>query len=401
MKKNLASSLAVKNDNKIVLLVLDGMGGLPLDGKTELEKAAIPNLDRLAADSVCGLSIPIEHGITPGSGPSHLALFGYDPLEFDIGRGVLEALGVGIKLTARDISARGNFATAGEDGVITDRRAGRISTEKNIEICGALSAAIKEIDGIEVIIKPGKEHRMVVVFRGDNLSGPLTDSDPQREGQKALTVTPMDEKGAFAAGVVNKFLAAANSVLKSFHPANHLMLRGIDKVPAIPPMSALYGLKTAAIATYPMYRGLASLVGMDLLKVGGETVKDEIDTLAKHYSEYDFFYVHVKKTDSYGEDGNFDRKVAVLEEVDGIIPRILELSPSVLAVTADHSTPALMKGHSWHPNPFCLHSKYERTDLCGKFSEKEFSRGALGIFHAKYAVNLMLASALKLKKFGA
>ena len=401
MKKNLASLLSMKNDNKIVLLVLDGMGGLPVGGRTELEKAVIPNLDQLAADSVCGLSVPIEHGITPGSGPSHLALFGYDPLEYEIGRGVLEALGVGLKLTARDLSARGNFATADDGGIITDRRAGRISTEKNVEICSALSSKIREIDGIEVIIKPGKEHRMVVVFRGDNLYGPLTDSDPQREGLKALTVTPADEKGVFTAGIVNKFLAGANSVLKAFHPANHLMLRGIDKVPGIPPMSSLYGLKTAAIATYPMYRGLASLVGMDLLPVAGETVSDEIDTLKKHYSEYDFFYVHVKKTDSCGEDGNFDKKVAVLEEVDRLIPSILGLSHSVLAVTADHSTPALMKGHSWHPNPFCLHSKYERTDFCSEFSEKEFSKGALGIFYAKHAVNLMLAGALKLKKFGA
>ncbi|MBI5555002.1 MAG: 2,3-bisphosphoglycerate-independent phosphoglycerate mutase [Elusimicrobia bacterium] len=393
-------ALAVKTDSKIVLLILDGVGGLPLNGKTELEAANKPNLDTLARNSIGGLTDPISPGITPGSGPSHLAIFGYDPLKFEIGRGVLEAAGLGFELTNRDLAARGNFATMDDDQVITDRRAGRIPTEKNQQICAELQNKIKKIAEVEVFIRPGKEHRFVIIFRGDGLQGPLTDADPQREGLKIkFTAAPALESKK-ASDVVNKFIKEANSILKSHHPANTVLLRGIAKVPQIPSMAELFKLTPACIATYPMYKGLASLVGMKILTTG-DTIAAEFKTLKEQWPNFDFFYVHIKKTDSYGEDGSFENKVQIIEELDKSLPQLLELNPAVIAVTGDHSTPAVMKGHSWHPNPFILHSQWERKDHLTAFTENECARGILGRFPATDAMPLMLANALKLNKFGA
>ncbi|MDD5131880.1 MAG: 2,3-bisphosphoglycerate-independent phosphoglycerate mutase [bacterium] len=393
-------SLAVKTNSKIVLLIMDGVGGLPLNGKTELETARKPNLDKLAQGSIGGLTDPINPGITPGSGPSHLAIFGYDPLKFDIGRGVLEAAGIGFELTNRDLAARGNFATMNDDQVITDRRAGRIPTAKNEEICAALQNKIKKIDDVEVFIKPGKEHRFVIVFRGEGLQGPLSDADPQKEGLKIkFTEAPAPENKK-ASDIVNKFIKEANIILKSHHPANTVLLRGIAKVPHIPSMTELFKLTPACIATYPMYKGLASLVGMKILPTG-DTIASEFKTLKEQWDNYDFFYVHIKKTDSYGEDGNFENKVHIIEELDQNLPQLLELNPAVIAVTGDHSTPAVLKGHSWHPNPFILRAQWERKDSLQAFTENECARGIIGRFPACDAMQLMLANALKLNKFGA
>ena len=393
------SSLIQKNSTKIIFVILDGVGGLPIKGKTELEEANKPNLDAIAKISACGLHIPVSYGITPGSGPSHLALFGYDPMEYDIGRGVLEALGIGLQLTKNDLPARANFATV-ENGIITDRRAGRIPTEKNVEICKILSENIKEIDGIEIIIKPGKEHRFVVVFRGEGLNGPLNDADPQQTGLKPVPVTPVNNDGKFAAEIANKFVGKVNEVLRKEKPANTCLLRGMTKVPDIPSMTEAFSLNPAAIATYPMYRGLASLVGMNVLKTG-DTIESEFNTLKENWEKFDFFYLHVKKTDSYGEDGNKDGKVHVIEETDKFIPELLKLKPDVIAVTSDHSTPWSLSAHSWHPNPFLLFSMHERRQNDRKFDEYHCQTGALGQFYSKDAMPLMLASALKMKKFGA
>ena len=388
-EKELAA-LATKTDSKIVLLIMDGVGGLPLNGKTELESSLKPNLDRLAQNSIGGLTDPISPGITPGSGPSHLAIFGYDPLKYEIGRGVLEAAGIGFELTNRDLAARGNFATMDDKEIITDRRAGRIATEKNQQICAELQAKIKKIEDVEVFIRPGKEHRFVIIFRGDGLNGPLTDADPQKEGLKIKFTTAPSPESQRASDIVNKFIREANVILKSHHPANTVLLRGIAKVPHIPSMSENFKLTPACIATYPMYKGLASLVGMKILPTG-DTIADEFRTLKEQWDNFDFFYVHIKKTDSYGEDGNFENKVHIIEELDKNIPQLLALKPAVIAVTGDHSTPALMKGHSWHPNPFILHSAWERRDRLG----------LLGRFPACDAMQLLLANALKLNKFGA
>jgi len=393
-------SLAIQTDSKLILVVIDGVGGLPVRGKTELEAAKIPNLDRLASKSICGLIDPISYGITPGSGPSHLALFGYDPFQYEIGRGVMEALGIGLTLTRDDLTARGNFATIDEQGIIVDRRAGRIATEKNRKICDVLGNEIKEVEGVRISIYPGMEHRFVLVFQGEGLRDDLTDADPQKDGLQAKGTEGLSQEARRTAEVVNLYLKKANEVLRPFHPANTILLRGFSKIPHIPTMSDRFKLRPAAIATYPMYRGLARLVGMEILETG-ETLREEVETLKKYFDRYDFFYLHFKKTDSAGEDGNFKMKVKVLEEIDRVIPSTLKLKPDVLVVTGDHSTPSLLKGHSWHPNPILLFSKYVRPDGIRRFTERHCQRGQLGRFAAVHILPLMLANGLKLKKFGA
>jgi len=393
-------SLTVRTDSKLILVVIDGLGGLPVRGKTELEGAKIQNLDRLASKSVCGLIDPISYGITPGSGPSHLALFGYDPMQYEIGRGVMEALGIDIPLTKDDLAARGNFATIDDRGIIADRRAGRIATEKNREICHFLGNEIKEIEGVRVSVYSGREHRFVLVFRGEGLRDDLTDADPQKDGFQAKGTEALSHEARRTAEVVNLYLKKANEALRPFHPANTILLRGFSKVPHLPTMSDRFKLRPAAIATYPMYRGLARLVGMEILETG-ETLREEAETLKKYFDRYDFFYIHFKKTDSAGEDGNFKMKVKALEEIDRVIPSLLKVKPDVLVVTGDHSTPSLLKGHSWHPNPILLHSKYIRPDGIRRFTERCCQKGQLGRFRAVHLLPLMLANGLKLKKFGA
>ena len=401
INEEIMRSLAIKTESKIVLLVADGIGDLPSENnKTVLERAFIPNLDKLASKSVCGLTDPISRGITPGSGPAHLSLFGYDPIKYQIGRGVLEALGIGMELTSRDLACRGNFATLDKEGIITDRRAGRIATELNEKLCKLMQDKINQIGEVKTIIKPGKEHRFVVVFRGDGLEDALSDADPQKVGEKIKFAEPLDSKAKKSVETVNEFIKQATEVLKEHHPANTVLLRGFAKYPGLPTMKELFKLTPAAIATYPMYKGLAKLVGMDILETG-ESLSDEFKTLQDNFSKYDFFYLHIKKTDSYGEDGNFEQKVKVIEEVDKYIPKVLALKPDVLVVTGDHSTPALMKGHSWHPNPLMLFSKYMRVDEAEQFNEKECVKGGLGRFLAVEVLPLMMANALKLQKFGA
>jgi 2,3-bisphosphoglycerate-independent phosphoglycerate mutase len=393
-------SLVVQTDSKLLMVVIDGIGGLPIRGKTELEAAKIPNLNRLASKSICGLIDPVSFGITPGSGPSHLALFGYDPFQYEIGRGVMEALGSDIPLAKDDLAVRGNFATIDEKGIIVDRRAGRISTEKNREICQFLQNEIKESEGVRVSIYPGKEHRFVLVFRGEGLSEDLTDADPQKDGLMAKGTQGLSHKAQRTAQVINLYMKRATEVLKPFHPANTILLRGFSKIPDIPTMSERLKLRPAAIATYPMYRGLARLVGMEILETE-ETIQDEVATLKRYFNQYDFFYLHFKKPDMAGEDGDFKVKVKTIEEIDRILPTILKLKPDVLVVTGDHATPSLLKSHSWHPNPILLHSKYIRPDGIRSFTEKHCQRGELGRFPAVDVMPLMLANGLKLKKFGA
>lgn len=395
------SSLAIPSDTKIVLLVLDGLGGVPLQpgGMTELETANTPHLDALARDGICGLHDPIGPGITPGSGPSHLALFGYDPLQHQIGRGVLEALGIGFDLQAGDMAARGNFCTVDDAGLITDRRAGRISTEKSTELVGSLRSI--ELPDVQTFVEPVKEYRFVLVLRSENLTGPLTETDPQRLGIAPLPVKALRPEAEHTAAEFNQWIAQARAILADHSPANMVTLRGLDKNPGLPSMKEVYGLRAAAIAAYPMYRGAARLVGMDVLPTG-ESVEEEMESLKTHWASYDFFFVHVKKIDSAGEDGDFDRKVSLIEQVDKVIgPTIQQLQPDVVVVTGDHSTPALLRSHSWHPVPVLLYSRHCRSDEVQHFSERECARGALGRFPATEIMPLALANALRLTKFGA
>jgi len=398
-RETIVRETSVKTDSKIILFVMDGLGGLPLDGKTELETAHTPNLDRLAAQSVCGLTDPVFMGITPGSGPAHLSLFGYDPTKYILGRGILEALGIGVEVGKNDLVARGNFATLKQE-LIVDRRAGRIPTSENEELCQKLNDSLREVDGIKVSFFPGKEHRFVVKFTGAVLSDSLSDADPQKENKPSVPTKALSPEAEHTAHVVNEFIDRVTEILKDSPKTNTVLLRGFSGCPSLPTMSELYKINAAAVANYPMYKGLARLVGMKIIDAG-PNVSDLFDATEKHYKDYDFFYIHLKKTDSAGEDGNFEAKKEAIEEADGYIPRLLDLKPEVLVVTSDHSTPSLLKSHSWHPNPFLLFSSSSQPDAVNQYSERECSQGFLGRFQAIYAMPLMLAHAGKLKKFGA
>jgi 2,3-bisphosphoglycerate-independent phosphoglycerate mutase len=398
-REKIVSEISIQSDSKIILLVMDGLGGLPVQGKTELEAANTPHLDHLAAKSACGLTDPVFMGITPGSGPAHLALFGYDPTQYILGRGILEALGSDVEVGKNDLVARGNFATL-KDDLIIDRRAGRIPTEENAALCQSLNNALKARRGLKITLYPAKEHRFVVKFSGEGLSDALTDADPQKENKPRVYISPLCPEATKTAQIANDFLDEVTDILKDSPRANTVLLRGFSKYPNIPTLAELFKLKPAAIANYPMYKGLARLIGMEILKAG-QNLSDLFDAAEKHYKDHDFFYIHVKKTDSAGEDGNFEAKKEAIEETDSYIPRLLALKPDVLVVTSDHSTPSLLKSHSWHPNPFLLFSKNAIADKVMTFTEKECSQGYLGRFQAIYAMPLMLAHARKLKKFGA
>jgi len=396
----LIRGLSRPSPSKIVLLVIDGLGGLPhpKTGKTELETANTPNLDKLASGGICGLTDPISPGITPGSTPGHLALFGYDPLKFNIGRGVVEAVGIDFDLKPEDIAARGNFCTVDEEGLITDRRAGRISTEKCAELCQLLGGLV--IDGVKLSVLPVREHRFVVVFQGEGLGPNVSDSDPQQVGVAPKAVTALNPQADQMALVANRFVEQAKAILDKHHPANMLLLRGFSQRPKLPTMPEVYRLKPAAIAAYPMYRGLAKLVGIQVLNTG-MTITEEMATLKENYSAYDFFFLHIKGTDSAGEDGDFERKVKIIEEADKSLPILTVLNPDVIVVTGDHSTPATLKGHSWHPLPIVLYSEWCRPDRVGEFTESACISGGLGRFPATQIMPLAMANALKLAKFGA
>lgn len=402
----LYSELTLKTNAKLVLLVLDGVGDLATRKQgnlTPLEAAATPNLDALAKDSAHGRMIPVAPGITPGSGPGHLALFGYDPLEYQVGRGVIEALGLGLELRAGDVAARANFCTLDEKGIVTDRRAGRIDTSVCEELCALLSQKVKKIGDTQVIIKPGKGHRFVVLFRGKGLEGPLTDADPHREGfavPKVAPVNPKSAKAKKAAKLVADFYKAALPVISKRKPANGFLLRGIAHQPAIPTFQHRYSLRPGCIAVYPMYKGLAQLVGMTKLE-GPQTVAEQFERYLAEYDNYDYFFIHFKYTDMYGEDGNFDAKRKAIEELDAALPILLRKKPDVLAVTGDHSTPCAIKGHSWHPQPVMLHSACSGSDKLDRFAETSANSGSLGVFEAKYLIRLMQANAKMFDKFGA
>lgn len=388
------------SDAKIVLLVVDGLGGLPhpATGKSELETARLPNLDALAKGGTCGLLSPLGAGITPGSGPAHLALFGYDPWQNPIGRGALSALGLGLDFARGDVAARLNFCTVDAAGRVCDRRAGRIPTEKGRQLCQVLKAIA--VPGVEVQVAAEMEYRAGVVFRGAGLGDQVSDSDPQVTGVPPKPLAALAPGSERTVEVAEAFLRQAAALLADEHPANMVLLRGLGGYPALMPMDEAYGLKALGIAGYPMYRGVAGAVGMDVEAVGWE-LASEFALLESRYADYDFFYVHVKKTDSAGEDGDFALKVRLLEEIDAYIPRLLALQPEVLIVTGDHSTPSIMRSHSWHPVPTVLASRWALADAADEFSERGCSVGSLGIAPATSLMALALAHARRLDKFGA
>ena len=402
MDPSLLTGLLTPSSSKIVFLILDGVGGIQVDekGGTELQVARTPNLDRLAEVSSCGLMEPVSPGITPGSGPAHFALFGYDPFEYNIGRGILEATGIDFPLTERDVVARINFATIDKAGKVIDRRAGRISTEQNQRICQKLQKGLGLGAGVEVLVEPVKEHRAVLVLRGEGLRGEVEDTDPEREGMIPLEPKASVPQAERTAGLVREFIVQAQKLLADEPKANMVLLRGFAKHTLYPSMKDRYGLNALAIAMYPMYRGISRLIGMTVLS-GVGSLEEEFKALRDHFAEYDFFFLHVKQTDSRGEDGDFDGKVAVIEEVDRYIPQVRSLQPDVLVVTGDHSTPAKLASHSWHPLPLILHSKYCLIDPVKKFDEVSCISGVLGKMASLDLMPLVLAHARRLTKFGA
>ena len=402
----LYSELTLKTKAKLALIVLDGLGDIATREQhylTPLEASVTPNLDRLAKESAQGRMIPAAPGITPGSGPGHLGLFGYDPLEFQVGRGVIEALGLGIELKRGDVCARANFATLDSKRIVTDRRAGRIPTETCEKLCAMLSAKVKKIGNVKVIIKPGKEHRFVVVFRGKGLEGPLTDADPNREGFPIPEVQPRDPKNAKQkkmAKLIAPFYKKALPIIAKEKPANGFLMRGIAHQPHIPLFEERYCLKAAALAVYPMYKGLSQLVGMKKIE-GPQTIKEQFERYLAEHDNYDFFFIHYKYTDKAGEDGNFAAKQLAIEEFDRALPILLRKKPDVIAITGDHSTPCAVKGHSWHPQPVLLNSALSGSDKLERFTETGANIGSLGVFEAKYLMRLMQANARMFDKFGA
>jgi 2,3-bisphosphoglycerate-independent phosphoglycerate mutase len=398
--QQIISSLQMKNTTKIVLIVADGLGGLPLSpgGKTELETANTPHLDDLVAKNVCGLATPVLPGITPGSGPGHLALFGYDPLAHQIGRGVLETLGIDFALQKDDVAARGNFCSVDATGKITDRRAGRISTET----CKKLVEKLRKITipGVTIFVEPVRDYRFALILRGESLGGDIADTDPQIAGALPLEAKAHTTGSKKAAEIINEFISQAKEILKKDHPANMITFRGIGKRPPIASLDELHGLKAAAICVYPMYRGLARLVGMSIVPPV-KNFQEQLASLKKHWELYDFFFLHFKYTDSAGEDGNFEEKVKQIEDLDSYLPEILALSPDVLVVTGDHSSPAAMKAHSFHPVPVLLASPVCRPDKVTQFGESQCIQGGLGHIASKNLMPLILAHAKRLQKFGA
>lgn len=395
-------NLLRNNGSKIVMLVFDGLGGLPdpSTGLSELESAKTPNLDAIAKKSSCGLSLILDEGITPGSGPGHFGIFGYDPYEHDIGRGVLEALGVGFDLQSGDLAARGNFATKNSAGIITDRRGGNILQYKNNMLCSNLSSIQLSDPNAQVFVIPGKEHRFALILRAKGLDHGLTETDPQITGVSALEVKATNTSSNHSAILINEFISQANEILKNHAPSNTILLRGFACLPKIESFNERYKLRSAAIATYPMYKGIAKLLGMEVIECG-TTLKDQITALENNFDEFDFFYVHIKETDSAAHAGDFQRKIRVLESSDFVMPKIVALKPDVFIITGDHSSPCLLKEHSFHPIPVSFYSKTAFHDETKRLTEKECSKGIHGVFKATSIMTLALAYAGRLLKYGA
>ena len=399
-QQDLIAQVALSTPAKIIFLVVDGLGGLPHPdtGKSELETAHTPNLDYLASRAMCGETDPVAPGITPGSGPGHLALFGYDPVKSLIKRGILEAKGIGLEVGPEDLAARGNFCTVNEAGLIIDRRAGRIPTEESRLLCQQLTEI--QVNGAEVEVHPVKDHRFAVIFHGNGLNDELSETDPQQVNKPPLPVYALTKEARATADIANGFVDKARQVLRCRSTANMITLRGFSKIPKLPSMTQVYKLNSVALASDPTYRGVARLLGMECLETGPSFEK-EVDDLISRYNDYDFFYIHYKSADSAGEDGDFQRKVEALEVLDRPLKRLIELGPEVFVVAGDHSTPAILAGHSWHPVPFLLWSEWDRRDDVTEFTEQACARGVLGRFPATEVMPLVLAYAGKLAKFGA
>jgi 2,3-bisphosphoglycerate-independent phosphoglycerate mutase len=394
--------LAIRDaTTKILLVVMDGLGGYADDRHdTELEEAATPNLDELVAEGIAGLVEPVGPGITPGSGPGHLALFGYDPEVFELGRGALSAAGLEFELLPGDVAARGNFATLGPDGSILDRRAGRVPDPEASKIVERLQREVTLGNGLQVFFVPEREHRVLVVLRGAGLDPRITDTDPQKTGVAPLESTALDPQAKRTAELINELSKQVRAILRDEPKANGLLLRGFDSLRELPQLEDRFGLHAAAVAIYPMYRGIARILGMDVLG-RPKDLDEQVAILRASWNDYDYFFLHHKYTDSAGEDGDRPRKVAAIEQLDRAVPGLRALNPDVIVVSGDHATPTQMAAHSWHPVPTLLWSTRRQRDEVDRFGERWCARGALGVRPTKTLMPMMLAHAGRLKKYGA
>ena len=392
--------LVKPNNSKIIMLVVDGLGGLyhPDYGKTELEYANIPEIDNLAKQSDCGLTLPVLPGITPGSGPGHLSLFGYDPIKYTIGRGILEAIGISLNLNSSDVAARGNLCTIDhQTGLIIDRRAGRINSEKAKSIINQLDGL--KYKNIKIEVHHVREHRFVLLLKGDGLENNITGTDPEIEGKATLKSIANDSRSALTAECINYFNEQIKTILADRDTANMALLRGFSKIPDYPNISDKYKMKCAAIAAYPMYKGLAKLIGMSILE-SGTSFESEIETLKTNYDKFDFFFLHYKPADAAGEDGDFKQKVKSLEYLNGVLNQVLSLKPDTFILAGDHSTPSVMASHSWHPVPFLINSKLTYGSRIQEFTENQCRNGSIGNINATQLMLLALAHSDRLNKFG-
>lgn len=392
--------LVRETGGKIVMVVMDGLGGYAdAQHGTELEEADTPNLDRLAAEGTTGLGEPVGPGITPGSGPGHLALFGYDPEQFELGRGALSAAGLDFALEPGDVAARANLCTLDADGIITDRRAGRVGDTEARAVLELLSDKVR-LDSAEVIFRHEREHRALVVLRGDGLDPRVSDTDPQVSGTEPRPARALDPAAERTAALLGDLDSQVRAVLSDHPRVRGLLLRGFDSVRDLPGFRARYGLRAAAVAVYPMYRGIAALVGMDVLYRPTD-LADQIEILTGAWDDYDFFFFHHKSTDSAGEDGDRPRKIAAIETLDAAIPAIRGLGPEVIMVSGDHSTPSQMAAHSWHPVPVVVWGPRCGVDASARFGERWCAGGGLGLRPMKTMMQILMANAGRLAKYGA
>ena len=404
---------------KVVLVIIDGLGDRPiseLKDQTPLEAANTPNLDYFATNGITGIMNAIDVGIRPGSDTSHLAIFGYDPETHYTGRGIFEAAGIGMELKKGDIALRGNFATVTEDLIIVDRRAGRI--ENVSKLADALNGM--KIDGVRFFVKAGVMHRAGVVLRGSNLSHMVSDNDPHEVGVKVKQVKALDntEEAKFTASVINKFLEEAHKILKEHEvnkkrrkerllEANYILLRGASKLTHFEPFEKKYKLKACCIAGAGLYKGIAKVLGMDVLQVKGATGTANTDINAKFIAakkalaKYDFVFVHIKYADNYAEDGNVFGKLKFIEKIDDALIHLIGIKDTLIVITADHSTPCKLKAHSGDPVPIVMFGEGVRTDKVKEFNERSCMQGGLGRIKGKDLMNEILNLIGKAKLYGA
>ena len=398
----LITSLALKNDKRIVMLVMDGLGDCanPQRGGTALQLARTPNMDALAGRSACGLLVPVANAVTPGSGPGHLGLFGYDPLHYIVGRGVLSALGLEFPLQASDVAARLNFCTLDKAGNVADRRAGRIPDEENRRVLAKIRKGLKVPAGVEVFFETEAEHRALMVLRGAGLDDNIGETDPQTTGVPTLKANRAPHDKSATANIVANLIDQIGKILADEPKANMILARGFAKYPTWPKFPDRYKLNPAAVAGYPMYRGVARLLGIPVVSQP-TTAIDVCTEAGKAMQDHTFVFAHFKYTDKTGEDGDLDGKIQRIEEMDAALPTLLAANPDVLIITGDHSTPPSLKAHSWHPIPVLMHAPHIRGGQSAHFDEISCRGGEIGTIPSKEILPLAMAHAGKLEKYGA